>query len=198
MSTGGRATVIVIKVLVTDLRWMLREAVRVGLVLNPTGVALQTALQLPQTVLLNSSLDAQAENEATASTSTATAGTTTTLDPRLDALDSLAKILRAQDDDTKKGIDGWAECKPYIAQLPQNVLAEIVEAAAKLDSYPDNADGAVAGPGATNGRGSTVLSADAQCNYTESLTLAWKPVEGLLLSTRHYTPMGVKEKNVMR
>lgn len=184
-----------------DPRWMLREAVRVGLVLNPCGVALQTALVLPQSLILRSSLDLQTDQGLVASSSNNTPDGSTPLDPRLDAVHKLAKILREQDDDPKKGIDGWAECKPYTAQLPQSVLAEMVEAAAKLDAFPDGADGANLGPSvapARAGAGGSELSADAKKPFTESLTLAWKPVEGMLLSTRHYTPEGAKQRNVVR
>ena len=181
---------------------MLREAVRVGLVLNPCGVALQTALRLPHSLVLTSSLGATTSSGIPTSTSSATAATTDTLDPRLHALDALAKILESHSHDAKKEVDGWSECKPFIAQLSQSVLAEIVEAAANIDEFPEGFGGAVSpeaiGAGAPGPNKTTELSMDMKREYKESLTLAWKPVEMLLLATRHYTPEGAKERNVVR
>ena len=167
---------------------MLREAVKVGLALNPSGFALQSALSLPPSVVLQTRIDTPG-SELNSEPDGLTPG-----DPRLRALETLAGILKAQQDDAKKDIEGWTECKPYIAQLPQSVLVEMVEAAARLDSYPDGPSVAPAQAGA----GGIQLSLDALKPYKESLTAAWQPLEVLLLATRVWMPDGRQKKNVIR
>lgn len=180
---------------------MLREAVRVGLVLNPSGFALQSALTLPHSqnrkIPLAAHFDSKSPGPSTKADelSPITAG--------LLALHELTEILKSQEDDPKKGIDGWVVCRPLIAQLPQDVLAEMVEMAALLDSYPDEADRGDTGHGLVlrleaAGGTRTPLSRDAKLRYSESLTAVWRPLEGMLLATRVWMPDGRQKKNVKR
>jgi hypothetical protein len=183
---------------------MLREAVRAGLVLNPAGVALQTALLIPapsDPLVPGPSVGAQTEHGIASSTWAAGEGTVNQDDSPLHALHRLAKLLNDQVDDVKKDLENWAKCQPLITHIGQDVLTQIVEEAARLDSCPIGTNEQVIAPGGANGQWPERTfrrSADAECDYTESLVRPWTVLEGVKLTTRKYTPNGLEEKNVKR
>lgn len=95
-----------------DLRWMLREAVRCGMTLDASGVALQTALQLPH------------------------ANHNTLPDAALHTLQDLRTRLITQSDDACKVVDQWEDVAALSNKLTQADLSVIVETCARADSYP--------------------------------------------------------------
>ena len=96
-----------------DLRWMLREAVRCGMTLDASGVALQTALQLPH------------------------ANHNTLPDAALHTLQDLRTRLITQSDDACKVVDQWEDVAALSNRLTQTDLSDIVETCARADSYPE-------------------------------------------------------------
>jgi hypothetical protein len=100
----------------------------------------------------------------------------------LAAYRTLKRRLMGQANDASKIVDEWKETKALADQLKHQDLIDIVEYCAKVDSFPP--------------RG--VLSPDVMGRFSESLSLAWKPLEYLSLVTRHYTANGVLFSDVKR
>lgn len=100
----------------------------------------------------------------------------------LAAYRTLKRRLMGQANDASKIVDEWRETKALADQLNQQDLIDIVEYCARADSFPPLG----------------VLSRDVMGRFSESLSLAWKPLEYLSLVTRHYTANGVLSPNDKR
>ena len=100
----------------------------------------------------------------------------------LDSYRTLKRRLMGQANDASKIVDEWKETEVLADQLQQQSLIDIVEYCARVDSFP--------------ARG--VLSLDVMGRFSESLSLAWKPLEYLPLVTRHYAANGVLFPDVKR
>ena len=92
---------------------MLREAVRCGLTLDASGVALQNALQVPHTD--HSELS----------------------DAALHDLENLRTQLVNQTDSASKVVDEWEDIHKLEAKLTPTILSDVVELCARYDSYPE-------------------------------------------------------------
>ena len=96
-----------------DARWMLREAVQSGLLLDPSGFSLQPALRLPAHA---NHADHDIDKETLAQ------------------LDTLAKMLMAQSKDAKLDLTNWHQLKAISSLITQEALFAIIKAVCKLDT----------------------------------------------------------------
>jgi hypothetical protein len=159
-----------------DPRWMLREAVRCGVLLDASGFAVLPALRPPTRGDPSNDPCAWAQN---LSDILPPIEGHPAMDPRiLQELDNLAKILNAQAVDARLEVTHYNEIRACSTLITQDALRQILEVLTAFDA-----------------RGPITTNMDALRSVNESLSVWYLPLEIMPLQTRIYSATGQKKRD---
>lgn len=159
-----------------DPRWMLREAVRCGILLDASGFALLPALRPPNRGDPSNDPCAWAQN---LSDNLPPIEGHPAIDVAILAeLDNLAKILTAQVTDARLEMSHYNEIRACSSLVTQDALRQILGVLTDFDA-----------------RAPIAMNTDALQPVNESLSVWYLPLEMLPLQTRVYSASGEKKRD---